>query len=313
MMHFPNESEQVAQVHQALGDHLGHADRLLRFWLKCEKDKWLDRSTLPGIVQDLAMLLNIQACRQFRSVIEECRRSEGFCGSILSRSLFETVLAQQFTLSPAVCIVVAPELDSAKKPKVDQNGLTKYVAKVPPKRHKNVPADWLSQEFRAWLYFAHAAFDDERRATKVAGMKGRKRQGKVLQKKIDPKQQASLEARIGVEWTYILRHGKGGYSGLSVADLCQVLHPQVFEWYKTIYDFQSGIVHAADALRHIDVSNGKARPAFYSPVNEILGALQTAVSMFITNIAFLQNEIGFGSCVETAYAAFVKEFTELYA
>src|SRR5687768_17099656 len=83
MIPFPDEADRTAQAHANLQVPFEFANRLYNFWLMRPKDRSIDRSGLPGHVLHLAMMLNIQACRQFRSVVEECRRCEAVCASIV--------------------------------------------------------------------------------------------------------------------------------------------------------------------------------------------------------------------------------------
>lgn len=57
---------------------------------------------LPQKVYLSVAALNLQAFPLFRSIIEDCKRGEGYSASIICRSLFETYLALTFILKPKV-------------------------------------------------------------------------------------------------------------------------------------------------------------------------------------------------------------------
>ena len=62
----------------------------------------LEQAGLPSLVLTVAILLTTRACRLYRSVIEECRRCEGFGANLLARTLYETLIALRFVLNLTV-------------------------------------------------------------------------------------------------------------------------------------------------------------------------------------------------------------------
>ena len=77
MIYFAGEDERRAEIQAALGSHFEFAERSLKYWLHCEKERWLDQSPLSDHVLHLAMMLNIQAMRLFRTVTEESHKMQG--------------------------------------------------------------------------------------------------------------------------------------------------------------------------------------------------------------------------------------------
>lgn len=307
---FPSESERVAELQTTLGPHFDFARRLFRYWLRAPKDKALDRSRLAGVVIDLAMTMNVQACRLFRSVIEECSRAEDLSANIVCRSLFETVLVQQFILARRVKIVWEPEVDRGTGlPKKTATGVTKYRA-TDASPNPAAVVNWPSRELRASMYFAHLAFEEEAQANAYSRMPGIKRLGNRLIRARDPALVPFFESKVGAEWTYILRE-KQSYSGLSIARLAKVLHSCLSRWYLTVYGVQSGMAHAVDPFRHLELGKEYVRPRYVGDAEAVSGVLHAACAMFLANIAVMQNNIGFGPLVETAHDAFVREFRTL--
>jgi hypothetical protein len=78
MREFPGEEQRSAEVQENLAPAFELAEGLYSFWLTAEKDRWLAKSALPPLGIHLTMLLDVQALRLFRSVIEDCRRCEAF-------------------------------------------------------------------------------------------------------------------------------------------------------------------------------------------------------------------------------------------
>src|SRR5262249_40255969 len=109
MRGFPLEQKRSSEVQKNLASAFDLSEAMFNFWLVQEKDHWIGKSTLPPLAIYLAMMMDVQACRLFRSVIEECRRCEAFSASILSRALFETILGDGFLLMKRVRIIVEPK------------------------------------------------------------------------------------------------------------------------------------------------------------------------------------------------------------
>jgi hypothetical protein len=307
MRKFFGEEERSAEVQKNLAPAFDLAEALFNFWLMQEKDEHVDKSTLPPLTKYLAMMLDVQACRLFRSVVAECRRSEGFTASILSRSLFETILGVAFLLMKRVRIIVDPKLPSGTA------GALKFDAKASSRGVKPGRKDALSRELRANLYYAHSLFEDQERSIQRVGkFPGNKWRVKRLLKAIDPGLIAEQEKAIGPEWSYILRHRPHSYSGLSVEDLARVLHKSFSAWYETIYRFQSRAVHANDPLTHVEISDGITLKAMYlSSDLQVYESLRTAITMFFVHIGLLHRNIGFGPQVNIACDSFKRKFDRL--
>jgi hypothetical protein len=306
MREFPGERQRSAEVQRNLAPAFDLAEAVFNFWLIQEKDKWIAKSTLPPLGIHLAMMLDVQACRLFRSIIEESRRCEGFNARILSRSLFETVLGVGFLLMKRVRIAVDPTGPSGTP------GAQKFVAKASSKRVKPGRKHELSREFRAKLYYTHSLIQLERGIERVGKFPGNKQRVKRLVKSLDPCLITNHEKEIGPQWSYILRHRPHTYSGLSVEDLAKVLHNSLTRWYEVIYHFQSRAVHANDPLKHIDVSDGNtAKALFLSSDSQVYENLRIATTLFLVHIRLLHENIGFGPDTEIAYDSLKRKFDRL--
>ena len=310
MQQFPDESGRSEEVQRKLVEAFDFAEALLNFWLRHDKNGHYARSNLPRQCLILAIGLDVQGCRLFRSVIDDCRRCEAYTASILARSLYETVLGTAFVLAKRVHIVVEPVM-SGGKPKVTPEGAVMYCAKLPYKAAGKTPKNWLSRDLRGKLYLAHSYFENEETAIERLGrIPGQKRNMKKAKKSIDPTLAIDYEKAIGPEWTYILRNHRS-YSGLSVANLAKVLHRQLHLWYETVYYFQSRDAHGSDALRHVDNTEDTVTAVYLSSDWEVYQALRTAIGMFFANMHILHENIGFGSGVDSGFHSLKRKFKQL--
>jgi len=99
MIDFPNHDALIAKAHEALHSQFEFSERVFNYWIGQEKNKYLWRGHLDELVVNVGATLDVQACRQFRTVIDLCQRCEGYDASVIARSLFETSLAMLFVLT----------------------------------------------------------------------------------------------------------------------------------------------------------------------------------------------------------------------
>jgi hypothetical protein len=304
MLFYPGEEERIANLQLKLASQFDLADRVYDFWLKQEKDEWLAKSKVPMPSVMLAMMLNVQACRKFRTIVELCRRSEAFTAAIVDRSLFETVLAQKFLLSRRLCIVVEPfKAKPGAQPKAG------FQAKTPSKNVRPKRFDWLSREFRAKLYRWHMYLADQRLFKRFEQAPGYKRQGKKLRKGVDAALEIECETELGLEWSFILRNRPHSYSGLRVDQLAKVCHMKLGAWYETIYPFESKVVHASDVMGMINIADEDDMTVqYWSSDAEVYGTMRAALMMFLANISILQQNIHFGAEAEMGLDSIYRSF-----
>jgi hypothetical protein len=287
----------------ALAAEFAFADRLHRYWLRRHEATLLGAG-LSFVVGVNVHLLNVQALRLFRSVVDECQRCEGFSANILARSLYETLLAVRFILKQRLRIIAT-----------GKNG--KYRATLPSKGNRGTKLDSLSREQRAQLYALHAAFAYDRMVRDLAKTPGLKRAHKRLQARSAQTQQgqAALEQQIGPEWCSVLQNYPYTYSGLKVAQLAEVVDPngRLRQWYVGPYGVQSGMVHAAAAHRHIELrTDGGWDIAFQSSQQEIAGTLEIACMMLLACMFTLKDEARISQSAEPVFDAFLRDFRSLF-
>ncbi|MDB5308805.1 MAG: hypothetical protein JWO38_3007 [Gemmataceae bacterium] len=295
MHRFAGEEERSAQVQESLADLFSLAESLYNAWLDLDRNRWFEN--IPNESANLALLLDVQACRLYRSVIETCQRCEAYCASILVRTLFETTLGVGFLLKKDVRIIVDPVLPKGAPPGTPP---AKYAAKISSKAKNRTRKHLLSRELRANLYAAHGYFALEGRETDSLGkFPGSYHAARRLKKGFDPAIAAEYEKEIGIEWTYILRHDTG-YSGLSVKDLARAIDKSFLRWYEAIYSSQSRAVHGTDFLRHLDSRDGTSLEGrALSSENEVRQSLWAATGLFLTHAHIVHGNIGLGTSADT--------------
>lgn len=310
MRTFPGEEIRSAEVQHNLAPYFTLAERIQNFWLTQEKDEWMAKSKLSAFVTNVAGLLDIQALRQFRSIVEESRRCEGLNANIIARSMFETVMAQRFILAKRLCIVVEPKLDNAGNPVRDSRGATRYRARIPSKNARPKKTDWLSRELRANLYWTHRAFQDLRALDRLSTGKRMKKKTQTLKDGVGKQIADECANDIGPEWTSILKESDT-YSGLSIADLAKVLFKGFGRWQQTIYFFQCQDAHATNARQHLAITEGRAKAVFHSTDRMISQVLWPTLSLALINIKLMQNNVYFGPDVDIALESLQRAFYKL--
>jgi Family of unknown function (DUF5677) len=308
---FPDENERVHDLESNLARQFEFAERFYRFWLERPKDRWLSRSNLPENSLHLAMLLNIQACRQFRSMVEECRRGEAFCANIIARSLYETTLALLFVLKPRVRIVVEPDTKRRTHP----DGSLKY--SVRPLRKKEKASNIPSRELRADLYVAHSVISGPAFFERMGTIPKLKRFGKQRARRVrelTAPNAKEFQRRVGPEWWSALRITHS-YSGLGVEQLTSVVDSAgaLTGWYQTVYRAQCSLVHGNEALLHGQAgADGMMRAQWFSTDNEVCGALHEACLFLLVCVNTFQRYIGLGTGMASAQDGFFKECTRVF-
>jgi hypothetical protein len=302
MLEFSQTTARSAAIQRQLSDQFTFASRMFDNWMERPKGRWLRRSDLPHKTLDLSMLLNVQACRQFRTIVELCKTCEGFNASILARSLYETVLASQFILKPTFYLVIESKLDATGQP-------SKWYALASKKGVRKVA---LSRGKRASLYAAHCVFEWQELLTRYGdGFMG------GAENLFDPAKVTEIvnaaEGSIGTKWTYILRHSPT-YSGLKIFDLAKASGKAFREWYDFVYSDQSTKVHGAGAFQHLvmEAETGSLQAAWLSTDHDVWEALYCANTLFLIFVTYLIEVIDFGWATDELVGGMKEEFLKVY-
>lgn len=291
---FPEEDRVKEELRNELGEYFDYARRLLRFWLEADKDKAIAKSTLAPVVLRVLLAMTVKTSRQFRSVVELCERGEAVDGSIIARSMFESVLVIGFVLKRTF---IPRRFD----------GSGKETSRI---EHPGVS---LTRELRAMLFLTHHVLQPGREAAKHAGRPGMKRFARRLAKLIAKDRVAEpYEQAIGPDWTATLKKKPHTYSGLSISDLSRSLGKPFARWYDIVYGRQSEHVHPADLLHHMQMDDeGTTRPQWHESVRHVRGTLETAVTMFYMTISRLNQHVRFGVAMDSALHGFAEEYHRL--
>jgi hypothetical protein len=295
----------VPSVCSDLASEFEFAERIYRFWQQRYRAE-LEHSDLPSRVSTVAILLTTQACRLYRSIIEECRRCEGFSANVLTRSLYETLIALKFVVKKSVRIIVAPTVPGADT----------YSARPPSRNNRAIGKASVSLELRACLYVLHAQLESERLLRKCGATPGLKRLLRV--KRPGPAAQqvrAAIQKFVGPEWTYIVSHKPHTYSGLSIETLARLVdsNRKLSQWYAGPYHLQAGMAHAAAAHRHTQIgTDGGIELAFHSAADEIRGTIQIAAAMLLACIVTVQNEVSGTTALGRVVEGLEKDFKRIF-
>jgi hypothetical protein len=301
------EPVSVLSAQADLSTEFDFAERLYRFWMRryCSE---LERSDLPPRVITVGVLLTTQACRLYRSIIEECHRSEGLCANVLARSLYETLISLRFVLKRSLRIIIAPS----------SPGAVTHVARAPSRNNRAIGNAALTREHRASLYLLHVQFESERLLRKCGATPRSQRALRLKRLRSDPAAQsarAAMEQFVGPEWVYVLSHEPHTYSGLSIESLARLVGPnrKLGQWYAGHYHIQSGMVHTAVALRHKRIGSDRGiELALHSPVDEIRDTIQIAATMLLGCMATVQNEVRRGASLGAVLESMDKDFRRIF-
>jgi hypothetical protein len=278
----PNEENGRRQIREHFEDNFALCEEMLQLGLDAlgwgrgpeGQGRIAFNSSMKGVSKTtfwLSLGLFAKCCKQLRSILLLCEHGLVSDADTLARSLFESVLALNFLLSPRLTL-----RENGKKVQPD------------PKKPLTTP-------FRTLLYLAHVAFEDERRTVKFHQTVRLKRLAKHLGDSVSIRQTAQNAAqRIGTEWTKRLK-GKTTYCGVSIRDLSDSL--RVLHWYNSVYDIQSSVVHARDAIGFADFSETSEEESYLDlgpNCDWIGGSLHVSSALFLGAISIVNSRLGLG-------------------
>jgi hypothetical protein len=293
MLRYLGEDGHVREVNERLEPIFSFAEAIYNLWAQQSWERNIH--SMPEECIQLASLINTQALRLFRSVVEQVRRCETYSATILSRTLFETLLAVAFLVKKDIRIIVEPV---RPKPGSPPATTAKYVAKIRSKGVKRTRKHLLSYKLRMLLFQAYDYFWLQKAGlnslAKHPGMFGKVRQFK---RTLDPALLQGYEHAIGPEWTYILKNSDN-YAGLSVPDRARMAGKSFLRWYEALYPSQSRAVHGIDIHHHLIVLPGDG---------QVASTLWPAINLMLIHIRQLQDCIDFGPDVDTAFDSLLRK------
>ena len=173
----------------------------------------------------------VRDIRRFRSAALECQFGYVENAEILTRSMFESLLAGRFIFGP-------------DKPTKDCSPKLREALKC----LAEIPNGLTQRDFRALLYCHRTTFGVRYmgiRARRHANLrKSAKDKGSRLEECLP-----EIEKQIGKEWVNKLKSWSN-YSGMSISNLAE--NAGLSELYDTFYAMNSLTSHASDPLRHLE-------------------------------------------------------------
>jgi hypothetical protein len=188
MREIPDFEEHLTNVKLAVGREFDFAHRMWDDWMHIPKEEHANASKQDPMAVSVAMTLNVQACRQMRSVILLCEKCEAGSALIIARSIYETAIALQWVLVPTVPLGFEPVQGKPNAWKTST---------------KTLDAN-LTNRKRAAMYLASGVFNDEHRFKIWEAHKDHSQLAQEI--KPDPLNIAASEKELGPEWSYILRN-----------------------------------------------------------------------------------------------------------
>jgi len=237
MLKFPNEENHSIHLRSAIQSQFDLAERAYSYWLKRPENSYLLESAqtlwsknvnVPLSTIRVAMTLNVQMCRLFRSIVDESSRLESFCANILTRSLYETILLLDYILRDEVVVFISPimiedPINKGQKKQKEEDNIKLFMAKPSSKRSDDTRVV-LRRKQRANFYLAHDYLNRKQQTELLAKTPGMENVAKQRMDEDDPLLLQKIRDVIGDTWYSILKHA-GYCSGLSVQDLVSVLDP----------------------------------------------------------------------------------------
>jgi hypothetical protein len=117
------------------------------------------------------------------------------------------------------------------------------------------PADTDAVEFRSTLYAEHRTFSLDHALDRLLKVPSYASVLPPQRQQASRKAAAEARASIGAGWSKVLDNRPWTYSGLSVAQLSEVLG--VNEYYLKVYGLASGPVHAMNAMDYVELVDGE--------------------------------------------------------
>jgi hypothetical protein len=191
-------------------------------------DALLPRSNprLSDFLKTVLLAIGFDCFKKFRAILGVCEIGHDDNAEILTRSLFETMLAERFIL----------------KPWPRKYNLPKPVGRHPPR------------DFRGLLYLSAPAIKCEKLLDRIQKTPGAKRTVPKSRAAAIRNTARDCEAVIGSAWAAKIR-ARNAFSGLNIWDLAQ--HTGFKREYATLYGLQSFSTHGGTALNHIEATESR--------------------------------------------------------
>ena len=297
---FSDVGRDAAAGSARLQNRLDFAHRLLRFWMEHVDDRSFSRSGMAFSPTFATALLSVQVSRQFHTVIDLCGRCEAHDACVVTRALFESLLAIRFVLKRSVRIAMHEKLGP------NHSSTGRYYVKLQAAKERREP---LGRVLRAHLYLVHSLLREDQIGKDLQQVAGLRKQGAMIRLAADDLKRA--KEILGKKWFFVLSNSTH-YSGLSVKDLVLALDTKaskLHRWHAMLYGLYSTVVHGGGAKRMLMVGQPThvIRGQWCSPPDEAASVMAIANALFLFCVGMMQEQIGFGAAMEMAVDGFARE------
>lgn len=176
----------------------------------------------------VAVGLWMKMCKQHRSILVLCELGLVEDAEIIARSLFESMVQTFFV--------------------VKRNVRLRRGWQNTPER----PRGGFSMEFRAKLYLARDALNEQKRLNVWKNKPGLKKAAHRISQAVAGMVQ-DAESFLGAPWMAWLRDKRRSFEAFKVETMSHNLG--LSRWYDAVYRVQSTIAHAGDAVNHLDLGS----------------------------------------------------------
>jgi hypothetical protein len=218
----PKENNARARIASDLKDQLAYCHNSLQESIQMIASPIHFQKGMHPLVFDMTLGLHVRIVRKYGQVLHLAELGQADGAEVLCRTMYESLLAQAFICRPRI-----------RLRRTDKSVL-------------NLHGKKLTKEFRALLYYAHDAIQNEKSLEHKEKLRGFKRIAKDI-RKVANQPLSEIKTVLGPAWSKALRANT--CAGVHVSDLAFSLGHQIYVWYRTLYGEHSSHVHTGDHRR----------------------------------------------------------------
>ena len=289
----PGERDNRQGILQQFSEDFTFAAKLLRLSMNIAEAFCRERTSQYEMTTKMVIGgILAREIRRFRTIIMVSERGYVENAEILTRSLFEGLLAERFILqSPIPLEECSPGLRSARK-------------ELP-----GIPSGYSREEVHTHLYTARQPFEFKRFRDKGE-----------IDEEIESVMDipiAHVEQTLGSEWVNTLTSFPFTYSGLTIAQLAESYGARYYD--RQVYALQCSAVHANDALSFTSLDESTEPPVMSLDLatddrrlQQLPRVMQLGAAMFVSLLADVDESFATGCRARIddlvrRYKAFVQE------
>ena len=227
----PFEGQNRREIQEQFKDYFDRSQRLLDLGVQLVQELAKTEAKTAPIVKAACVAIAYDALRRYRSIVILAELGYTENSNILSRSLFELVLAGRFVLG------------KFRKRKSTNQKKKSGIPQAPKRFDK--------QAFRAYLYALSSAIKLAGLVNEISTTKGRKRTFDKATRQLVAQSVNRIELFLGKQAASEIRK-QGTYSGMTVFQLATACGLR--EEYVGAYKILCETSHAADAFQRLDIN-----------------------------------------------------------